>query len=296
MRQTIPMSKTDFLAIVFASGGAALLASSSMTTKKIDMVSNSPTHSSASAIGSLIEFDFTVLNKRFAQEEQVLEAVVNQQPFWFPQEIQNLMIEAEREEEKSSRAQLLEKEKRIEAIIKQDMKELPLIKVLQKLKRRVYVVDFADYLHAIPLSQDIGVSDPATPLSSIEWIGVFRDTCSLLIQIASDFDTVVIRLSSPGGSVSEYGLASSHILRLRNAGITVVACIDTVCASGGYMMACCCDEIVAAPFALVGSIGVVAEIPNFSKLLKRVDIDYFLFTAGKFKRTVSLEYALPMVF
>lgn len=54
------------------------------------------------------------------------------------------------------------------------------------------------------------------------------------------------------------------------------------------MVACVAHEICAAPFALIGSIGVVAGLPNFAKALDRADIDYLLFTAGKYKRTVTL--------
>lgn len=87
-------------------------------------------------------------------------------------------------------------------------------------------------------------------------------------------------------SVHEYGLAASQVLRLKQAGIPVTICVDKVAASGGYMMACCADKIVAAPFAYLGSIGVVSELPNFYKLLTNNNIDYLLFTAGEFKRTV----------
>jgi serine protease SohB len=101
-------------------------------------------------------------------------------------------------------------------------------------------------------------------------------------------DEVVLRLQSPGGTVTGYGLAAAEILRLRERKIKVIASVDQVAASGGYMMACAADRIVAAPFAVVGSIGVVAPVPNLHRLLKRNEIDFEEMTAGEFKRSVSL--------
>ena len=98
----------------------------------------------------------------------------------------------------------------------------------------------------------------------------------------------MIRIESPGGTVTGYGLAAAEILRLRDRKIKVTASVDQVAASGGYMMACAADHIVAAPFAIVGSIGVVAPVPNLHRLLKKNEIDFEEITAGEFKRSVSL--------
>jgi serine protease SohB len=114
-----------------------------------------------------------------------------------------------------------------------------------------------------------------------------RDQISFLLQIAQPADEIVVRLTSPGGAVPHYGLASSQIERLKRAGLRCVVCVDTVAASGGYMMAAVADKIIAAPFAIIGSIGVVAGIPNFHRILKKNEVDYHLFTAGKYKRTVT---------
>ena len=118
----------------------------------------------------------------------------------------------------------------------------------------------------------------------------FREEVSLLLQVASPSDEVVVRLSSPGGAVAHYGLASAQLTRLKNAGLKVTICVDVIAASGGYMMAAVADKIVASPFAFIGSIGVVAGIPNFHKVLQKHDVDYFLFTSGKYKRTVTPFY------
>lgn len=101
-------------------------------------------------------------------------------------------------------------------------------------------------------------------------------------------DEIVARIESPGGAVTAYGAAASELLRVRAAGVRLVACVDQVAASGGYMLAVCADRIVAAPFAVVGSIGVVAPAPNLNRLLKRFDVDYEELTAGAYKRPLSL--------
>jgi serine protease SohB len=88
--------------------------------------------------------------------------------------------------------------------------------------------------------------------------------------------------------VHGYGLAAAQLVRLRDAGFHLTICVDKVAASGGYMMACIASEIIAAPFAVVGSIGVVAQVPNFNRLLKEHHVDFELYTAGQFKRTVTM--------
>jgi serine protease SohB len=115
-----------------------------------------------------------------------------------------------------------------------------------------------------------------------------REEISAILQVAKPGDTVLLRLESGGGMVNRYGLAAAQLLRLRDAQLPLTVMVDTVAASGGYLMAAVADKIVAAPFALVGSIGVIAQIPNFHRWLQARDIDWEQFTAGKFKRTVSL--------
>lgn len=115
-----------------------------------------------------------------------------------------------------------------------------------------------------------------------------RETVSAVIAGHREGDEVLLRIESPGGTVHGYGLAASQLARLRAAKLRVVACVDKVAASGGYMMACESDEVVAAPFAIVGSIGVVASVPNLHRLLEKYGVDYEEMTAGEHKRTVSL--------
>ncbi len=109
-----------------------------------------------------------------------------------------------------------------------------------------------------------------------------------LLSIVEQQDEVMLRLNSPGGSVIGYGYAASQLMRLRSRGIRLTVCVDKVAASGGYMMACIANYIVAAPFAIVGSIGVVAEFPNFHRLMDKLNIDYEQETAGQYKRTLSV--------
>jgi serine protease SohB len=115
-----------------------------------------------------------------------------------------------------------------------------------------------------------------------------REIDAVLTVARPETDEVVLRLQSSGGTVTGYGLAAAEVSRLRDHKIKVTVSVDQVAASGGYMMACAADKIVAAPFALIGSIGVVAQAPNLHRLLKKNDIDYEELTAGEFKRSISV--------
>ncbi|MCO6540069.1 MAG: protease SohB [Gilliamella sp.] len=115
-----------------------------------------------------------------------------------------------------------------------------------------------------------------------------RQEITAVLAVIKPEDKVVIKLESPGGVVHGYGLAASQLLRFRQRDIPFTVVVDKVAASGGYMMACTANKIVAAPFAIVGSIGVVAQIPNFNRLLKKHDVDIELQTAGAYKRTLTM--------
>ncbi|NOY62839.1 MAG: protease SohB [Gammaproteobacteria bacterium] len=119
-------------------------------------------------------------------------------------------------------------------------------------------------------------------------VSSLREEITAILTIASDNDEVVLRLQSPGGLVHAYGLASSQLIRIKKKSIPLTVAVDKVAASGGYMMACVADRIIAAPFAILGSIGVVAQIPNFNRLMKKHNVDMELVTAGKYKRTLTL--------
>ena len=136
-------------------------------------------------------------------------------------------------------------------------------------RKRIFVLDFDGDIKASELE----------PL---------REEITAVLTMATEQDEVVVRLESPGGMVHSYGLASSQLERIKRQGVPLTVCVDKVAASGGYMMACLADKIVAAPFAILGSIGVVAQLPNFHRLLKKHDIDYEVLTAGEYKRTLTV--------
>lgn len=115
-----------------------------------------------------------------------------------------------------------------------------------------------------------------------------REIITAILLTAKSTDRVLLCLESGGGMVHGYGLASSQLQRLRDANIYLIASIDKVAASGGYMMACVANEIIAAPFSIIGSIGVIAQLPNFHKLLEKNNIDFEQITAGEYKRTLTL--------
>ena len=140
----------------------------------------------------------------------------------------------------------------------------------KKNDQKIFVVDFKDDVYAHAVEQ-------------------LREEITMILATAkAGKDRVVVRLESPGGVVHGYGLAAAQLVRLRDAGFHLTICVDKVAASGGYMMACIANDIIAAPFAILGSIGVVAQLPNFNKLLKEHNIDYEVFTAGEYKRTVTV--------
>ena len=114
-----------------------------------------------------------------------------------------------------------------------------------------------------------------------------REEITAILSVADKGDEVLVRLESPGGMVHTYGLASSQLLRIKSAGLKLNIAVDAVAASGGYMMACVADKIFAAPFAIIGAIGVVGQLPNFNRLLKHNKVDYEQHTAGELKRTLT---------
>lgn len=115
-----------------------------------------------------------------------------------------------------------------------------------------------------------------------------REEVSAILDVATDEDEVIVRLENHGGVVHEHGLAASQLARIRERNIPLIVCVDKVAASGGYLMACVASKIYAAPFAILGSIGVLAQIPNFNRALDSHGVDFEQVTAGKYKRTVTM--------
>lgn len=134
------------------------------------------------------------------------------------------------------------------------------------------------HLYVLDFKGDISASETTA----------LREEISAIIAVAKPEDEVLLRLESPGGVVHGYGLAASQLDRLKTHQIKLTIAVDKVAASGGYMMACVADKIIAAPFAIIGSVGVVAQIPNVHRLLKKHDIDVDVMTAGEYKRTMTV--------
>ena len=165
----------------------------------------------------------------------------------------------EKEEKKKEKEKVKAQKKRLKEGVEKSAKTQ---------KPRLFVLDFEGDLYA-------------------RAVGALRNEVTAVLSIARSEDEVLLRLESPGGVVHGYGLAASQLRRLRERNIPLTVAVDKVAASGGYMMACVADKIVSAPFAIIGSVGVVAEVPNIHRLLKKYDIDVDVMTAGEFKRTVT---------
>lgn len=160
---------------------------------------------------------------------------------------------------KSSLKGFLKEEKQTEKIQKNS----------QESRKKIYVVDFHGDMKASAVKN-------------------LREEITSIITIATPQDEVVICLDSPGGMVHTYGLAASELTRLRHRQIPLTVVVDKVAASGGYLMASVANRIIAAPFAIIGSIGVLAQLPNFNRFLKKHDIDYEQLMAGEYKRTLTI--------
>ncbi|MFK7889600.1 MAG: protease SohB [Granulosicoccus sp.] len=184
----------------------------------------------------------------------------------------SLMDSAERKEAEKARkkAEKIEKKAAKAAAKKARKQRGEGETVLPESKRnRLYVMDFDGDIRA----------------SEVEKL---RREITAVLTTATPEDEILVRLESGGGMVTSYGLAASQLDRIKEKKIPLTICVDKVAASGGYMMACVADKLVAAPFAVLGSIGVVAQIPNFHRLLKEMNIDFELLTAGKYKRTLTV--------
>lgn len=136
-------------------------------------------------------------------------------------------------------------------------------------RKRIFVINFDGDIKASPLAS-------------------LREEITAILTVATPEDEVFLQLQSGGGLVHAYGLAASQLMRIKERKIPLTVCVDKIAASGGYMMACVADRIIAAPFAIIGSIGVIAQLPNFNKLLKKHDIEFEQLTAGEFKRTITM--------
>lgn len=173
---------------------------------------------------------------------------------------------------KSMEKDLLENisdKKQLKSLRKSQKKRDKAAKSNQSSRRKIFVLNFHGDIRA----------------SAIKHL---RQEITAVLTIASPSDEIVLRLESAGGLVYAYGLAASQLQRLRKKQIPLTVIIDKVAASGGYMMAAVANKICAAPFAVIGSIGVIAQVPNFNRLLKRNDIEFEQIMAGQYKRTLTI--------
>ena len=168
--------------------------------------------------------------------------------------------------------QALMDKKEYKALLKSEAKES------KQEKKSTKVVKPRPKLFVLDFEGDIRASEVET----------MRDEVTALLSVAEPQDEVLMKLDNSGGMVHEHGLAASQLQRIKDAKLTFTISVDKVAASGGYMMACVADRIVAAPFAIVGSIGVLAQLPNFHRLLDKVGVDWEQHTAGEYKRTVTM--------
>jgi serine protease SohB len=211
---------------------------------------------------------FRYLNERFDKDLDALHRELHKRPF-LPKAARKLLQKAQKKEDKAETKESKEESQSVLAKIKEQLSSGKSTEdVIGEYSNRVYVLSFNGNIMASAVEQ-------------------LREEISFLLHVALPSDEIVVRLTSPGGAVAQYGYASAQLLRLKQAGLKCTVCVDTIAASGGYMMAVAAEKIVAAPFAFIGSIGVVAGLPNFHRVLQKNEVDYFLFTAGKYKRTVT---------
>lgn len=156
--------------------------------------------------------------------------------------------------------------KEVRALAKKIKKES---KKKDQSRKRVYVLNFVGNIKA----------------SAVKHL---RKEITALLSVATPEDEVVVCLENAGGMVHEHGLAASQLQRIKDRDIPLTVAVDKVAASGGYMMACVADRIVAAPFSIIGSIGVIAQMPNFNKMLEKHGIEYEQVKAGELKRTLTM--------
>jgi len=200
------------------------------------------------------ELEITDLSEQFEEvEQEVIHALLNDEEL--------------KQKEKADKKSAKEKAKEDKLLAKKQAKSGTEGEL--ETKSKVFVIDFKGSIDAKEVSS-------------------LREEVTAILSVATKNDEVFVRLESGGGMVHGYGLASSQLDRIRQQEIPLTVSVDKVAASGGYMMACVANKIIAAPFAILGSIGVIAQLPNFNKLLKKNDIDFEQFTAGEFKRTVTM--------
>lgn len=176
----------------------------------------------------------------------------------------------------------IKKELQSEIFSKDELKE---IERKEKIKNKQIEKDKKKHSEAIKKRIFVLNFDGDIRASEVE---NFREEITAVLTIATPKDEVLVCIESAGGMIPHYGLAASQLKRIRDRGIPLIVAVDKIAASGGYMMACVANKIFAAPFAVVGSIGVIAQLPNFNRFLKKHDVDFEQIMAGEYKRTLTV--------
>lgn len=202
------------------------------------------------------------LNKDIQKNKDILQKKI------LPEEEYKLMKKKEKKEHKELKKKLKRKKKQCSQEDEAEKLEGEDYQNNNIGKSRGFVIDFHGDLMASDVSK-------------------LRREITAVLSIATPDDEVIVNIESPGGAAHSYGLGASQLDRIRKKSIPLTVCVDKVAASGGYMMACVADKIISAPFAITGSIGVMTQIPNINKMLKKHDIDIEHHTAGKYKTTIT---------
>jgi len=209
------------------------------------------------------------MNDKYQKYQKSLQGTLNKYSLSLPREVQQLIAKAKISQFKKNHVKPANDPKMVERVKSGLQQGLEIDDIVSQLHPKVYVFEFVGDMMVTGMT-------------------VFRKEVSIILSVATKYDKVVCILTSFGGVVHGYGLAASQLARIRKAGIKLTICVDSAAASGGYMMACVANKLVAAPTAFVGSIGVVSYRPNFQKLVKKANIDMYLLTSGHYKRTIDV--------
>lgn len=223
-------------------------------------------NSSSGGAPDEIKLELKRLNDKYEKEESKLESLRLDVTAGV-----KAVKEAKKKESKRKKERLKQRKEEIERQVKLDLESgLSVPQVQKKSRPCAFRIDFEG---------DLQVSS----------IDTLREQISCIIKIgAPKYDKVVVLVTSPGGSVTMYGLAAAQLIRLKKAGFKLTVCVDSIAASGGYLMSSVADEICCAPMALIGSIGVISIVPNVHDLLEKHNVHTHVFTAGKYKNTVNV--------
>ena len=204
-------------------------------------------------VAIILVISFAAATKKSSKQEGLVVEDLNQKNKDLSDELQKAIL---RKDEWKTKL------KSDKAKIKSDAKK-------KKSRPKAYVIDFIGDLKASA-------------------VHALREEVNAILNVAKKNDQVIVRLDNHGGVVHEHGLAASQLVRIREKNINLVVMVDKVAASGGYLMACVANKIYAAPFAILGSIGVIAQLPNFNRLLDSYGVDFEQVTAGQYKRNVTM--------